>query len=36
MQVKEDGDGEEIKYEMPMIWMQFTRLPKELREYSVI
>ncbi|PWZ57571.1 hypothetical protein Zm00014a_012430 [Zea mays] len=36
MLVKEEGFGEEIKYEMPKAWVQFTGLPKELREYSVI
>ncbi|XP_035822203.1 uncharacterized protein [Zea mays] len=36
MLVKEEGLGEEIKYEMPKAWVQFTGLPKELREYSVI
>jgi hypothetical protein len=36
MQVKEDVEGEEIKYEMPKVWVQFTGLPKELREHSVI
>ncbi|PWZ46274.1 hypothetical protein Zm00014a_005638 [Zea mays] len=33
---REDGEGEEIKYEMTKIWVQFTGLPKELRECSVI
>jgi hypothetical protein len=36
MQVKEEGSGEEIKYVMPKVWVQFTGLPKELREYPVI
>jgi hypothetical protein len=36
MLVKEEGLGEEIKYEMPKAWVHFTGLPKELREYSVI
>jgi hypothetical protein len=36
MQVKEEGSGEEIKYVMPKVWVQFTGLPKELREYLVI
>jgi hypothetical protein len=36
MQVKGDDDGEEIKYEMPKIWVKFSGLPKELREYPII
>ncbi|PWZ19485.1 hypothetical protein Zm00014a_015921 [Zea mays] len=36
MLIKEEGLGEEIKYEMPKAWVQFTGLPKKLREYSVI
>jgi hypothetical protein len=36
MQVKEEGSREEIKYVMPKVLVQFTRLPRELREYPLI
>ena len=30
------GDGDEVKYAMPKVSVQFTGLPKELREFVII
>lgn len=36
LKFKEGVGGDEIRYTMPKVWVQFTGLPKELREFVVI
>ncbi|KAF0930278.1 hypothetical protein E2562_031887 [Oryza meyeriana var. granulata] len=36
MEIVEGGVGNEVKYVIPKIWVQFTGLPKELRDYMII
>lgn len=36
MQIERQEEGNDIKYVMPKVWVQFTGLPLELREFEVI
>ena len=36
LRFEEGADGGEVKYTMPKVWVQFTGLPKELREFVII